>query len=298
MINSKLINYHGFIDKISAGFGSNFFPGYFRDGVDSSSVRDHLLALDLAPLKDKKIKSGVVYNITTNSLVGELEAGFRLEKWVSKSVPTIIYHHGAGETPYDYSFRGIFPEDEKKLKVNANLIVIRAPFHRSMEEFKEGIRTLDNVVAMLSASVCLIEELIKYFHKDKTRGTLVGGCSLGGFISNLHYIYYNSASVYTPIMAGLAMDDVFLNSLYTKAIDSGALKKSHKIKKILNFEEEFQKKDNKNVFPLLAIHDEIVRYERQRESYGNCSVAVMEKGHATGAISYDSMRNHILKHLP
>ncbi|UMZ74333.1 hypothetical protein [Natranaerofaba carboxydovora] len=282
------MNYHGMIDKASIGIGSRLMPKYFREGIESIGIEENL----------KNIKLGLPnimgegdYEVNANTVVGELNPGFRIARWIDESKPVIIYHHGASEIPYDYSFRGIFPYEKENL--NLNLVLVRAPFHKSMKDFQHGIRSLENIITMLSVSVCLIETLACYFEEKNVKKTLVAGTSLGGFITNLHHIHYNSAKLYTPLLAGVAMDDVFLRSVYSEAVSEEAKQKPELIESVLNFERGFARRDNSNVFPLLARYDELIRYERQKDSYGGLKVTTIEKGHTTGALSYKQLREHI-----
>ncbi len=284
---------HGIIDTLAVSLGAKFMPKHFREGAESASLAEILAGVSIElPEIDKEGD----YELTASTPVGELNAGVRLAQWAGEEAPAVIYHHGASETPFDYGFKGIFPLG--KMNIPANLFLVRAPFHRSMKEFQAGIRTLANVTTMLAVSVCLIEHLVKYCRGRGVNRVLVAGTSLGGFITNLHHINYNSADIYTPLLAGLAMDDIYLVSDYRKGVDPQARENySGQIKAVLNFEADFAAQDHHNVFPLLARHDRLIRFERQKESYGECPVAVINKGHSTGALAYKELRQHILKHL-
>ncbi len=284
---------HGIVDTIAVSLGSKVMPKYFREGAASKSLAENLQRVSLElPEMDGEGD----YDLDASTPVGKLNAGVRLAQWVGGDAPTVIYHHGASETPFDYGFKGIFPL--QKMDIRANFFLVRAPFHRSMKEFQAGIRTLANVTAMLAVSVCLIEHLVKYCRARNVNRVLVAGTSLGGFITNLHHIHFNSADVYTPLLAGLAMDDAYLVSVYRKAVDPQARENSSgQIKAVLNFEADFSGKDHRNLFPLLARYDRLIRFERQKESYGECPVSVIKKGHTTGALAYGELRRHILEHL-
>ena len=283
---------HGLIDRMAVGLGAKLMPKYFREGVESQTVKEHLQEVSF---KFPEIKGEGDYEVLAATLVGELHAAFRVARWIDETHPTIIYHHGASEIPFDYGFRRIFPLKSEKPAVN--YLLVRAPFHRSMKDFQQGIRNLANVVAMLAVSVCLIEELVQYNRKLNVNRILVAGTSLGGFITNLHHIHCNSAHVYTPLLAGLAMDDAYLRSVYSKAVAQQAKEKGSVIESILNFENDFTKIDNSNVFPLLARFDQLIRYERQKASYGDCPVVSIPRGHTSGAMSYGQLRRHIFKNL-
>ena len=284
---------HGVIDTAAVSLGVKFMPKYFREGAESATIKENLEGISLN-LPDFKIEGD--YDVLASTLVGELNAGFRLAQWIGENAPTVIYHHGASEIPFDYGFKGIFPL--RKTDIKANLFLVRAPFHRSMKDFQSGIRTLANVTAMLSVSVCLIEHLVSYCRKRNVKQILVAGTSMGGFITNLHHIHYDSADVYIPLLAGLAMDDAYLVSVYSKAVDAHVRENyADNIQAVLNFEEDFNAKDNSNVFPLLSRYDRLIRYQRQKESYGKCPVAAINKGHTTGALAYGQLRQHIFKHI-
>jgi len=99
---------------------------------------------------------------------------------------------------------------------------------------------------------------------------------------------------YRTVDARLHYTVVTLSSLAT---DPGARENPEAIKEILNFESGFASKANSNVFPLLAVHDRLIRYERQKTSYGDVAVKEIGKGHTTGALAYRNLRDHVLKHL-
>jgi len=289
----SFINIHGLIDKIAVGLGAKFIPKYFRESIHSQGFDEHLQNVSL---ELPEVKAEGDYELSAATLVGELQAAFRLVQWRGERCSSVIYHHGANEIPFDYGFRRIF--SLKRGDIPLNLFLVRAPFHRSMKEFQQGIRAFANFIAMLAVSVHLIEQLVQYNKKHSAGQILVAGTSLGGFITNLHHINYNSADFYTPLLAGTAMDDAFLHSVYSRAVAKHAKENSAAISSVLNFEEEFKAADNSNVFPLLARFDEIIRYELQKASYGNRPVVTINKGHTTGALSYEYLRQHILKFLP
>ena len=279
---------HGTIDDIALSMGARFTPKYFRERFDSPSVTEHLQAVNV---ELPEFNGEGDYEMPASSLVGELSAAFRLARWDGENAPTVIYHHGASEIPFDYGFKRIFPP--KKQLARVNLFLVRAPFHRSMKDFLHGIRTLANVVAMMAVSVRVIDGIVKANREKKVPRVLVAGTSLGGFITNLHHIHCDSADAYTPLLAGLAMNDAYLRSAYSRAVDPQAKENPADIESVLNFQAEFAGKDSRNVFPLLARHDRIIRYPVQKDSYGDRPVVTIEKGHTTGALAYGALRRHV-----
>ncbi|MFO7942573.1 MAG: hypothetical protein R6U92_08025 [Bacillota bacterium] len=283
---------HGVIDSLAVGLGARFMPKYFRDGYRSEDVAEHLesVSIDFPQFADEGD-----YQISADTSVGTLPAAFRVAQCIGSNYPWVIYHHGAAEIPFDYGFRRIFPLE--KQSIEANLLLVRAPFHESMKDFQHGIRTLANLVAMMAVSTTVIEHLVQRGRQAGANKVLVAGTSLGGFITNLHHIHFNSADIYTPLLAGLAMEDAYLYSAYSKATAPAAKENPRAIASVLNFTEDFAAVDHSNVFPLLAIHDRLIRYETQKASYGDCAVATIAKGHTTGALAYSNLRTHVLSHL-
>ena len=287
-------NRHRFIDTTAIGVGSLFIPKYFRDGVESPSVEEHIagVQLDVPQFENEK-----TCEVAVETLAGPLTAAVQLAQWKGSGFPTIIYHHGALEIPYDYGFRRIFPLG--KHAIDANLFLIRAPFHDRRKHFIEGMATTRNWLTMMAVSVNTIQQVIQQVRVKSDKKILVGGTSLGGFVTNLHHIHFNSADVYTPLLAGLAMDDVLLHSVYSKSVAASAKAQPEIMRRLFNFQPDFQRSGQSHecVHPLLAEHDAIIRFDVQRESYGGMEVAIIEKGHTTGAMDYLSLRNHMMDKL-
>lgn len=289
------MNIHGLVDEISVRLGALISPKYFRDNAESPPIAEHLGALRLhAPLDVGAMEAEE--EITADSLVGELNALVRKERWIGPESPTVIYHHGASEIPYDYGFRRIFPPGDP-LCQKVNLFAVRAPWHSSRRDFSHGGADLSRWAAMLAASVTVLEELVRALREEGAARIAVCGTSLGGFITNLHHIHHDSADLYLPMLAGLAMDEPYLDSVYSRSVVPLDDMQRGGIRRLLNFEEEFASRRSDNVFPLLAQYDRLLTYERQVSSYGGCPVEAFRKGHATGAVAFAQLRAHVLHNL-
>lgn len=284
---------NAFLDNFGLTISSLFMrKKYFRDTIDSHTLEEHLQAISI---EMPSITDLGHYELKADTLVGELSPAFRIEQWKGNNYSTIIYHHGAAEGWFDYSFKKIFPA--KKIDIPANLIVIRAPFNKSNKEFMENIKHLSNYVAMLAVSVKLTELLVQYNKEIGVPCVVVTGVSLGGIVTNLHHTFLNSADLYKPLFGGVEVAEVFLNSAYAKIADSLAKENPEKIREILNFNKAFENVDKRNVFPILGRHDQIFKFEREKKYFTNGSLVVLEKGHATGATAFKELREHILKDL-
>ncbi|MBS1251225.1 MAG: hypothetical protein MAG451_00256 [Anaerolineales bacterium] len=283
------MNIHAFLDETALAIGSLFAKKYFRKSITSPPFAAHVrgVKLDMPAIRGEGD-----YVVPAQTLAGELNAAFRITQWLGADYPTIICHHGAGEIPFDFGFSRIFPYDERR--IDANLAAIRAPFHRSRDEFFANNHSLANWIAMLAVSVHLVEHLVSYSQQQGTARTVVAGTSLGGFISNLHHIHFNSAAMYAPILGGAYMAHVTLDSVYSKGVASLAKRSPAAIREILDFEPEFVARDNSNVFPLLARFDQIVLFDRHSRTYGEQPIGIMNRGHVTGALSFGRVRRHIL----
>jgi hypothetical protein len=264
----------------------------FRESIESVSLADHVEAaeVDLPPIDQVRH-----YEVAARSLAGILDPAFRIAQWMGDGFPTVIYHHGSGEQPYDRSFRKIFKP--AKIPVAANLVAVRIACNRSFDEYKHALRALDNFMAMMAVSARLIESLVQFCRAAGSPCVVVTGISLGGFVANLHRAFFGSAHVYKPLMAGVCMGDVFLDSAYRKLSSPLVHRSADKVRRLLNFDVEFSKAEGGSVHPLLARHDRIVVFESQSRCYFPLPPAVMDRGHTTGALSPGLLRRHVFEGL-
>ena len=260
---------------------------YFQDDINSVSIEEHLQGIKLSI---PQLSGEGLYECEAETLVGKLEPAFKVAQWKGNEHPTIIYHHGASEEPFDFSFNKIFPF--KKIDIDANLIAIRAPFCKTLKEFLEGVQSLNRYVAMLAVSTKMIEELIK---SSQIKKPVVTGISLGGFVTNIHHTFYNTAEYYKPMLAGAEIGEALLNSTYTKMTAPIAQKNSKMISQVLNFSHDFDKTDQSNVYPLLGRYDQVAKLDVQRKGYSEEQLTIINKGHLTGSTSFKVLRQHILK---
>jgi hypothetical protein len=288
------MNIHTILDNFTISLSALLLPKskFFRDSIESPTFSEHLQSINL---QFPEIKQEGQYEVEAETLIGVLDAAFRIAQWKGKEYPSIIYHHGSVENPYERSFNSIFPV--KKIDIPANLIVIRAPFNRSKKEYFASIKDLSNFVAMLSVSVKLIEQLIFYIRERGTSCVVISGLSLGGWVTNLHHTYFNSADYYKLLLAGAELAEVILNSIWERLTAPMAKENPEQVRNILNFDENFAKVDNSNVFPLLSLYDQIIRFERQKQCYDERLITVLEKGHITGSLTFEKLRRHILENL-
>jgi hypothetical protein len=295
------MNKHIFTDKLTATIGSVVAgkKKFFANSIDSSNFEEQIKAIKP---ENFSIQGEGIYDIKAQSSVGELDPAFLVAKWLGKDYPTIIYHHGNNEQPFVFkkTAKNTFYNAlaSQKDSIDANLIVVRAPFHNSgLKIYQEKMTELKNFVAMIATSVKLNESLCQYIQAESQAAIITTGISLGGWVSNLHRAIYNSSTAYAPLMAGTFLGELFLKSKYRKMASKLALNNPEQIRSILNFDELFQRQDANNLFPLLGRYDQFIEHKVQKESYKGYPLKTIECGHVTGAINSGVLREHILQTL-
>lgn len=291
---------HAFLDKYSVAMTALLLKErWFSSSVESPGFSQQLDSITvMLPAFEKE----GFYEAETHSTAGKLDPAFHVARWLGPEYPTIIYHHGNNENPFNYgaasknTFKSVLYA--RKDKIDANLISLRAAFHNDgIKKYMERMSRLDNFTAMLSASVKLIEELTARLKRIGCKKVIVTGLSLGGWVVNLHRSFYNSAHTYIPIFAGAALDELFFSSYYKKLAGDIVSQNPDAVKKALNFTHEFAQVKDNNVFPLMARFDQIIEYEVQKQCYDEKIVTVIDKGHITGALASKELRAHILGQL-
>ncbi len=294
------MNIHSLIDQVSIKSTEVLVVNnkIFSKSIESPTYTAHFKTIKL---KIPEIVGEGIYEVEAETAAGALNPAFLIHQWKGEDYPTIIYHHGNLERPFNFrwymknTFRDIFVSYREPIE--ANLIALRAPFHRgSFLKYAKRMGHLTSFTAMLSVSVKLIDFLVDYLKSAGKGQVAVSGVSLGGLVANLHRTYFNTADVYIPLCAGVALSDVFMTSAYKRV---AKIVHDHReiVNEKLNFEKDFRGVNSDNVFPLLARYDQLFRYERQKESYGGHPVTVLDKGHWTAAFSSKQLRQHIFTYI-
>ncbi len=274
--------------------------GFFDRSIESLGFAEQLKDI---VLRISKGRGEGYYEVDAKTPVGTMDPAFHVVQWKGKTCPTIIYHHGGFERPFDYgrfsknTFKNLLLSH--KHLIEANLINLRAGFHRDVRRFSRVrcVRALADFTAMLSVSAKLVESVTLLARSWGSDRVVVSGLSLGGWAANLHRAYFNSADAYVPMLAGAALGDVFVGSPYQAMSGRLVREQPETVRGILNFESDYLGVTDRNVFPLLALYDQIVQYERQKECYGAMPIRVLKKGHATCARAHEALRRHIIERL-
>lgn len=284
--------FHEGVDRLYIGVMRRLVPPVFRRGIVSAPFQDHLAAVEL---RMPALGADRAYAVAARTMAGEVQAGFRWRPASSANRPVLIFHHGLGEIPYDYTFRWIF----RRTPVDAHLVAVRAPFHRSYIDCCRGLASLDRFVAMCAVSVSLIEAVRLALVERGARGSVVAGISLGGFVALLHHLTCSTASRYAPLLAGPDLAHTLLSTPCRGFLAPQALTQPDHLRACLDFRQAFQTGDTQRVFPLLARHDLWMPYAHHQAFYAakGVPVAVINRGHMTGSWAFAGLRAHLLSVL-
>jgi hypothetical protein len=284
---------HESIDRLYIALMHRLVPPVFRHGSTSPSLYDHLAAVDL---RMPPLASHGRYIVMARTMVGEVQAGFRLRLGPRPELPLLIYHHGLGEIPYDHTFRWIF---RCRTPTDAHLVAVRAPFHRSHIDCCRGLATLNQFLAMCAVSVALMEAVRRALVARGAQGSVVAGISLGGFLTLMHHLAYGTASCYAPLLAGPDLAYTFLSTPCRQFLAPQAWVEPANLVTRLDFRQDFRASATQRVLPLLARYDLWMPWAYHQTEYAASGVPVtmIDRGHMTGSWAFAKLRAHLLEAL-
>lgn len=296
-----MMNKHALVDRFSLAVTA-LITGrkkYFSANLQAHSFEEHFHRIDF---RVPELMQEGEYELSVNTFSGEVYPAIKMVQWLGFDYPTIIYHHGNNERPFDFSegakntFYEIFIRWPRRIP--ANLILVRAPYHHGkLKPFLDKMTELNHFMTMLAVSVRITEWIIRQFRRRSQANILVTGLSLGGWVTNLHRAHYNSAQAYIPIMAGARLDEVFLTSSFRKLSGKLARENPKVIQEKLSFFNRFRSVTTSNLYPLLARHDQYVDYYVQKPAYNGFPLRTIDTGHITGTLKPALSREHILEVL-
>lgn len=274
---------------------------FFSRSIESPPIGEVVAGTQVPALGSAGFAEGRVRSIPVETPVGSYEAAYLPWQWRGPDHPTLLYHHGSGEQPFDFgrfsanSFRRLFDTSDKSFP--GNVVALRAPFHdHSSRAYARSMGALGNFVGMLASSTALVEALRRRL--DDAAGSLVvSGISLGGWVTNLHRAFHGSADRYAPIFAGAALGEMFVSSVYRRMSGSRARDHPQRLRSVLDFEEAFRGVAAPECSPLLARYDRIIEFDRQKAAYAGMDVSVLEKGHVTGSLATGPIRGWLIEQV-
>jgi hypothetical protein len=278
------------VDKLVASMGAIYGNGlkFFSAGSSSPPVGD--LVQDMRCSLSSPDECGE-YHAKLKLGEEEIEVPFSVERWAGREAPTLLFHHGSGDIPYTGRIKQILKaeNDVEMIPRDVNVIATCSPYNHSKREYIGAIRNLKSFCTLLAGSAVLIEGIRNAL--PRIGRFVVSGISLGGWITNLHHAYFDTADEYRPVFAGAALDALFTDSAYSRLTAADAHPDS--LSACLNFETEFDKRPKGCVYPLLARYDQYIKFERQAGIYRPENISVIEKGHVTGSADSHALLNHL-----
>jgi hypothetical protein len=193
------VNHHELIDSGTIAISSLMLrkSKFFARSIDSPPVGTVIEGTAVPDLGSDSVRQSSIQDVSIETTIGSYDAAYLPWRWVGPDKPTVIYHHGSGESPFDFgrfrsnSFHRLF--GSQRVMQDVNLVGIRAPFHdRSSLAYAKSMGELADFVGMLASSTALIEALCQQFRR-RGAPVFVSGISLGGWITNLHRTWHNSA---------------------------------------------------------------------------------------------------------
>lgn len=290
------MNRHIFIDRLITWLGSLVGEGvrFFRNGTESQPLETLVGRISvISGQHSGSYQAGAEYPVTFETPMGRVETRYKVLTWNDALRSTLLFHHGSGDLPYDNRIGKILSGDDKPLP--ANVIALSAPFNTSKKEYIEAVGTLERFAHLVAVSARLFEHLVSELRDRSRERIVISGISLGGWIANLHHGMFNTASEYRPVFAGAAMDDLFFHSPYRNLTSRTARSEEETIRRVLNFEDLFLRSPRENVYPLLAVFDQYVRFDRQRSCYLPDHITTMEAGHITGSIRHRELKEFLAR---
>jgi len=268
---------------------------FFRESIKTKSFAENLAAVDVTLPKIAGINE---YSFTANTLDGEMATGLKILRWAGPEAPTLIYHQGGGEIPYDYTLSKMYPKESSDKDAahsphSLNILVVQAPCQATRDEVRDAYPHLRTYVAMMAVPVAITEKLIKTVF-NKAPVVAVAGYSLGGFVTCRHHLAFNSADIYLPFMCGTRHAEIFLTTVHS---GDDVKRNQGYFRQILNFEQEWLETEHSNVFPVLGEFDLLNRLDTHLPSYGDTPVEVWQGGHLYGVNNPDKIRNKIEQHM-
>lgn len=296
------MNYHGCIDLATVSASAlalrddKFFSRSLASPRLGETIADASIDLNTVETDGKR-------DVVVETPAGRCKSAYLAWKWYGDDAPTLIFHHGSGENPFEFgrfssnTFRRLFATTAWDVPVN--LIAVRAPFHdRSSTAYARSMGDLAAFVGMCASSTVLVNALTEALRERGSPEVVVSGISLGGWVTNLHRAFFGTATRYVPIFAGASLGEMFATSAYRKMTGELARANPDRLREKLDFDRAFVENTTDDCSPLLARYDQIIELEAQQHCYNRVHQTVIEKGHITGSLATSLLREHIRDTIP
>ena len=287
------------LDAVGAFIGSVVYRRrrLFHGSLDTAPLRS---AVPATSVQVECLDPGRWHDVRSAGPAGELMAGYLVHRYIGPNLPSLIYVHGSGEQPRNFSkaadnsFRRIV---ETGFDVDANLILVMAPYHETTQRaYIDALGDLRNYVGILATTTALVDSLAHRLREEGAPAVYGAGFSLGGWVLNLHRAFFGAGiERYVPICAGTEPHIVFVDSVYRGMVDPDARERREYLEEVLSFKREFIANETDDCSPMLFRYDRLVDIALHGPSYVGMHVEVLDKGHFTGQQAIPQMRSHILR---
>jgi len=209
----------------------------------------------------------------------------------NSQVPSVIFHHGAGETSYGVKLMGI-----KRIFSGCNLFTIQAQNHTSKRDYLLNcMQSFIDWTETFAGSVLAIEEILNWHRAHSNNPFIVSGGSMGGIVTSLHFFYYGNADYYLPIVAHPNVGELFLGKYYETIVDKRTERMKNKsLLSAFNIPKEVKDKaDRSKITVVLGKYDPIILYSTANKFWKGFNVKAYNVGHASIVAKSQELRDII-----
>lgn len=217
-----------------------------------------------------------------------------LSKKYSPNKPTLVFHHGLGDVKGNVQARILSNGEFFEL---FNVISIKAAHHNGVKDFKRNcMNTFLNFTVSNAASVHIMEEMRKVHNNLSEKPTVITGFSMGGVLSSWHYLFFNTAEFYFPIISYPEFSEIIFAPEHKAAINQYEKRiKNKSYTDCYKVPEELKDKQKDNVVVFLGINDEIIFYDRAKKYWEGFKVHSYPVGHFSIVLKMSEIRKEIKK---
>jgi len=295
------MNRHVFFDRLAIGLIALLFGKrkYFSKSIHADPIEKHLEETSF--ILPELIQEGDS-EVPATGLCGNLDPAVKVVQWRGYDFPSIVYHHDFNERPFelDEEARNTFFQLFVKWprRIPANLILVRAPFHNGrLRDYLDKIADLNQFIGMLAVQAKITQGIVKQFRSRSSESVIVTGIGLGGWVTNLHRAYFNSAQAYVPMLAGAKLEEMLLNSHFRHLCSKVALANRELINQKISFFNKYRTITTSNLYPVLARYDQFVEIAVQKAAYNGFPLRTFNNGHLSAILQPALYREHILEVL-
>ncbi len=295
------MNTHALLDEFTIRLSSLLLgrSKFFTESIDSAPILDVIEDTTLPdrsqPIHETSKNDPAIVEVETPT--GTYEAAVGAWQWKRSTRPTIVFHHGSGENPFDegrFASSSLDRIFEDPSDIEANIVAVRAPFHDlTAWKYARSMGDLSKFVGMLASSTALVQAVTEDLHAERSPAVVVSGISLGGWVTTLHQTAYDSAELYAPIFAGDRLGEMFVSSAYRGMTSELARMNPERLTEVLDYRQAYADVESPTR-PLLARYDRIIEYGVQQPAYDDEVQEVIDYGHVTGSLQAERLRQHVV----